>query len=297
MNASKLSGARNISSKYNRVGFKQTPSGFNSLGTTLERTFTTDIAMTGKESNSSESEGQSSLHEKIHDHVYGILLLILMALLTICASIATTKIGLILSDLLFVGIVFLVANTTFRQQKTLYNSFMLWSVIAASLDISAVYAKPELLSTILECSSGTFYAGILITSIVLLTERLSRTTKTTLDTVLGGICVYLLLAFLWYVAYDLLQLLDPTAFSFAFKRNGEYDLMYFSINTLTTLGHGDIVPMNRAAMVLCNIEAIVGQIFPAVFIAKLVSMHVSDAQQHSEEAEQFALDSADRSAS
>ena len=51
-------------------------------------------------------------------------------------------------------------------------------------------------------------------------------------------------------------------------------LLYFSLVTLTTLGYGDIAPAVPAARMLCSFEAVIGQLFVAVFIARLVSLHI-----------------------
>ncbi|MBV8882557.1 MAG: two pore domain potassium channel family protein [Chroococcidiopsidaceae cyanobacterium CP_BM_RX_35] len=76
-----------------------------------------------------------------------------------------------------------------------------------------------------------------------------------------------------------MSLLDPKAFLYAVERKGLYKLMYYSFTTLTTLGYGDIVPLNKIAMVVHNIESVFGQLFPAVFIAKLVSLYsVEDSE-------------------
>ena len=48
--------------------------------------------------------------------------------------------------------------------------------------------------------------------------------------------------------------------------------MYFSICTLTTLGYGDISPVSAYAGTLSNLEAVIGQLYPAILIARLVSM-------------------------
>jgi len=50
------------------------------------------------------------------------------------------------------------------------------------------------------------------------------------------------------------------------------DLIYFSFVTLTTLGYGDIVPVDPVARSLSNIEAILGQLYPATLLARLVSL-------------------------
>ena len=49
-----------------------------------------------------------------------------------------------------------------------------------------------------------------------------------------------------------------------------FDLLYFSFKTLTTVGYGDIYPESIAAKIFSNLEGIVGVMFPAVFIARLV---------------------------
>lgn len=52
------------------------------------------------------------------------------------------------------------------------------------------------------------------------------------------------------------------------------NLFYFSFTTLTTTGLGDICPLDKAAMVLASLEAVVGQIYLVVLIARLVGLHV-----------------------
>jgi hypothetical protein len=54
------------------------------------------------------------------------------------------------------------------------------------------------------------------------------------------------------------------------------ELFYLSFVTLTTTGYGDIVPVHPLARSLCNIEAIVGQLFPATLLARLVTLELQD---------------------
>lgn len=51
--------------------------------------------------------------------------------------------------------------------------------------------------------------------------------------------------------------------------------MYFSFVTLATLGYGDIVPRSDVARSLAIIEAVAGQLYLAVMVARLVSIYVS----------------------
>ncbi|HCL83429.1 MAG TPA: hypothetical protein DIC22_05605, partial [Chitinophagaceae bacterium] len=53
------------------------------------------------------------------------------------------------------------------------------------------------------------------------------------------------------------------------------EFMYFSLTTLTTVGYGDITPVNEYARSLANLESLTGQLYPAILIARLVSMEFS----------------------
>ena len=51
-------------------------------------------------------------------------------------------------------------------------------------------------------------------------------------------------------------------------------MLYFSFSTITTLGYGDIVPNSGLAKMLANLEAITGQMYTTIFIARLVGLQI-----------------------
>jgi hypothetical protein len=53
-------------------------------------------------------------------------------------------------------------------------------------------------------------------------------------------------------------------------------LIYFSFVTLTSTGYGDIVPVDPVARSLCNVEMIIGQLYPATLLARLVTLELAD---------------------
>jgi hypothetical protein len=120
--------------------------------------------------------------------------------------------------------------------------------------------------------SDCFYSLFIILVIFAIGFRISYENRVNLDVIRGGICLYLLLGILWFVFYQILMFFDPNAFSFP-EGLTQSSLFYFSFTTLTTLGYGDITPNNVFAMTLSNAEALIGQIYPAVVIAKLVSLY------------------------
>lgn len=110
-----------------------------------------------------------------------------------------------------------------------------------------------------------------------ISRHVFREPSVTTDTIRGAICVYLLLGFIWTMAYVLVFASDPSAFPALIPAGdpaGTYaSLQFFSFVTLTTLGYGDITPAGLVARQLAMAEAIVGQLFIAVAIAWLVGMY------------------------
>ncbi|MEE2663016.1 MAG: potassium channel family protein [Myxococcota bacterium] len=116
-----------------------------------------------------------------------------------------------------------------------------------------------------------------------------REQQVTTDTVLGGICVYFLIGIVWILLYALVIEFDPGAILINGKpvsyeiAKGSSTLIYFSFVTLTTLGYGDVAPHSDVARMLAAGEAVVGQLFIAVMIARLVGMHISITSRANDE--------------
>ncbi len=105
----------------------------------------------------------------------------------------------------------------------------------------------------------------------------------------GAVAAYLLITMAFALGYILISLLLPGAFRFPDKtaeiddpRFG-YIFHYFSISTITTLGYGDIIPVHPVARTLTTIEALVGQLYPAILIGRLVSLSIIDTQRGDKE--------------
>ena len=93
------------------------------------------------------------------------------------------------------------------------------------------------------------------------------------DRLFGAVVVYLLLGLIWGVMYAVIGTHSPDAFAgHPGASVGLADWMYFSFVTLTTVGYGDITPVTTGARSLAMLEALVGQLYPAVIIARLVSL-------------------------
>lgn len=100
----------------------------------------------------------------------------------------------------------------------------------------------------------------------------------------ASMCVYLMIGIIWAAIYSNINLFYNGAFFFANVAPEktlvlEEQLMgvftYYSYVTLTTLGYGDVVPTHKVAQSWATVEAMVGQFYIAVIMARLVSIHAT----------------------
>jgi hypothetical protein len=111
-------------------------------------------------------------------------------------------------------------------------------------------------------------------------SQVFRTGRITVHRIQGAIAAYLLLGMAWAFAYEVVALERPGAFAFASgdtRLDGDpiSHFVYFSFVTLTTVGYGDVTAIHPIARSLVTVEALVGQLFPAILLARLVSMELS----------------------
>jgi hypothetical protein len=123
---------------------------------------------------------------------------------------------------------------------------------------------------------GLIYSVFIIAAILLINRRIFLEQQVTIDTIKGGISVFLLIGFLWTLFYRILYIFDSSAFSQSVKSIDLFKSMfYFSFTTITTVGYGDITPVSDFARTLANLEAIIGIMYPSIFIARLVGLYTA----------------------
>jgi hypothetical protein len=173
-----------------------------------------------------------------------------------------------------------------------------------SLVIAAVLALPAFLLHEIRVVLGVdallgaghvFSVCFLGYTIYVLLRHIFSVDRVTLNTICAALCVYLLISLVWANFYSLTAIVEPKAFAInvAERDEAEGEAMrldgtgtiypvYFSLVTLTTLGYGDIVPVGDAARMLAAVEAVVGQLYLAVLVARLVGLHISQSSKTSD---------------
>jgi len=101
-------------------------------------------------------------------------------------------------------------------------------------------------------------------------NRISRHEVVTLQTVMGGVAAYALIAFVMAAVYHGIDLLTEEAFLNGVVGAGDYT--YFSFVTLTTVGYGDVTAASDVAKRLVVVEAFIGQVFILTLVARLVAL-------------------------
>ncbi|MEJ2180134.1 MAG: potassium channel family protein [Gammaproteobacteria bacterium] len=184
-----------------------------------------------------------------------------------------------LTDLV-VSFLFIAALAAVTQNSQLFWLTLVLAVFTISLTWGSYWSGNEQLAIIARTFQILFV--VLIAGAIL--SQIFTHKKITRETVAGAICVYLLMGTMWADVYGIMEIVQPGTFPAYETAAGEIitdphlrssQFHYFSFVTLSTLGYGDITPTTREAQSLASMEAIIGQLFLAVLIARLVGQQVS----------------------
>ena len=207
---------------------------------------------------------------------YGALLVVLV-LLILLQPFVETDAGRIVFEVLFYAALF--AGLRAVQIRAGILRFLI-VILVAGLVMTAIGKNYDL--------SGMFICGIglrsLFLSVVALTILFDLFTSSEVkgDTLAGAVCVYLLIAVIWTYGYMMTEYLVPESFSFTLAEDrlnlilaeDFYPFFYFSLVTMTTVGYGDMAPVSNLGRTMATLEAIVGQMYLTILVARLVGMHL-----------------------
>ncbi|MGD9763324.1 MAG: ion channel [Candidatus Binatia bacterium] len=173
------------------------------------------------------------------------------------------------------------AMAVFFSGVVLITQVVYW---ASALSAAPALHVPDLIAS--------FIATGLLATILL--RQAFREGPVTHGRIFAAVNAYLLIGLMFALLYSAIGALAPNAFSTAatpphVPLTVTSPFVYFSFVTLTTVGYGDIQPIHPAARSLATLEAVIGQLFPAVLLARLVSLELYYRQRRFER-EQADLD-------
>ncbi len=121
--------------------------------------------------------------------------------------------------------------------------------------------------------------AFIVTTIVFASRQVLFSGSVDFNKIVGAICIYVFLAIAWALAYLLVEQFFPG--SIPDLQGGDWresmqKAVYYSFVTMTTLGFGDISPLQPLARYLTYLEAVTGQFYIAILVASLIGVRLAD---------------------
>lgn len=114
----------------------------------------------------------------------------------------------------------------------------------------------------------------------LVAQQVIRAKRVDAELLCSAFGAYLLIGVFWAETYEIIRLIEPAAFSVpngaALNRS---TVFYFSFTTLTTTGYGDVTAVNPIVRMWAILEAVIGTMYTATVIARLVSLYGSASSE------------------
>ncbi|MDE1462316.1 ion channel [Spartinivicinus poritis] len=160
-----------------------------------------------------------------------------------------------------------------HNKKALVICLLLAIPTAISSWLAIIRDVPEIVLILDNATNVVFFLYVIFELIKIIFSA----SVVTRNIIYGAMSIYLLLGIMWAFVYALLDLLIIDAFGGSSYQSA-HDLsqfIYFSYVTLTTLGYGDMMPLAGPVQSIAAMEAITGQFFLTILVARLVGMHIS----------------------
>jgi Ion channel len=210
------------------------------------------------------------------------LLIFLLGYFIVLNSLSEFSFGRFLAQFFFSLVIVAGVLSTF-QKRWLSFFVIVLAVVLLALNW-AEKIRPGKSIAVLTTGLSFIYLGILLAVVI---AQVFREGQVTTHRIRGAIAIYLLLGVLWAFMYQVVALNIPQAFrlpeglvasdSDVLRR----ELTYFSFVTLTTTGYGDITAVHPVGRTLVMLEALVGQLYPAIVLAWLVSLAIVHQKEKS----------------
>jgi hypothetical protein len=210
-----------------------------------------------------------------------LLLLVSILCLLVIAPIFKDFIGIrVLMDIFFTTT--LIFGTYAASKKTYIT------IIAASLALPmlvSIWLSRFVDMPFLIFVGDCFVIAFLAFLVVVILSFIFSERKVTINVIYASIVVYLLIAIMWAFVYSVLECIHPGSFA---TGEGQIEAdrrlyIYYSFVTITTLGYGDITPTTDLSNTFSFLEAVTGQLYIAILIARLVGIQIAQSMNRKTE--------------
>jgi uncharacterized membrane protein len=200
---------------------------------------------------------------------YGLLLVLLLVLYIVMAATNHQSLwGRWAISMLLGAVMLLTLHTSHVRARGFHLGIAIVLIAETSNLLQAVFNEST-------GTGATFLMFLLVLAApVVILNRILRHETVGLETILGAICIYVLIAIAFSGLYAWVNEVEPSGFFAQHIPNPQnVDFLYFSFVTITTVGYGDLTAGTSLGRVLVTFEAMVGQIFLVTLVARLVGMY------------------------
>jgi hypothetical protein len=199
---------------------------------------------------------------------YGLLLVLLLIDYVLISLIDTRR----WSDLIVgvpIALSLLLAMHTSRAHIHAIRLARIAALVVVALGIvSAITGESHLSAAI-----GFLFSLLLIVSVYVILRRVLGHERVGMETILGAICVYIIIGLMFTFLFISIGRLSTTPFlAQPPSHHSPSDYLYLSFVTLTTVGFGDLTPASKLARSVVVLEALLGQVFLVTLVARLVAL-------------------------
>ena len=211
----------------------------------------------------------------------GLTALLILQVLLIFLAIPLGGMGVIPELVVPVMFALLVVATLVVTSRSHFASGVVLIAVILSPAGAFVHAEDPNLLTVWLSAGGRLLAIAAVSYVI--AKAVFGPGRVTLHRVQGAVVLYMNFALFFFTIFRLMNVLLPDAFKGLPQSGAEFGsgaaLLYYSFTTLTTVGFGDIVPVHPLVRGLSNLESVIGQLYPATLLARLVSLELEHRRQ------------------
>ena len=156
-----------------------------------------------------------------------------------------------------------------------------WMAVAVALVVGVINLAIGTTGT--DAGLTILLSLLLVVTPFVIVRRILRHPEVTMETILGAICIYVVIGIFFGVLFYGISKVLPLVYGTPVPASHQFlaqpgphdsaDYLYFSFITITTVGFGDLTPLSRVARSVVVLEALMGQIFLVTLVARLVAMY------------------------
>jgi len=214
---------------------------------------------------------------------YSIVLIGQVVLIFLGSFIMHSVVYYMLFALALFGVLGSVIKTVWTSRVPRNLSIICAAIVILSGFLAAIPGVLDDISIEITFICAMAFAVFVLIAIFSISKSVFITDRVTTNRIVGSICLYLLIGMFFAFIYGALDLLHSDTFNISTSEANITDnfgtYLYFSYTTLTTVGFGDITPVKPIARTIASMESIIGPVYLAIMVARLVGMHITQSMK------------------